>query len=68
MSAHFQAAHFGASHFLSSHFGRGEIIETPVEPVHPIGWGDEGRKQRIIRDEDEVIIALIMAFLEIKDD
>jgi hypothetical protein len=69
MSAHFQSAHYGASHYLSSHYGREVLIELPdftPEPTFPPGMGRKVRQKRIM-EEDEVILAIIMAFLEVKD-
>lgn len=39
---------------------------TP-EPVHPPGMGQAGIRKQIIED-DEMILAVIMAFLQIKDE
>ncbi len=68
MSSHYQSSHHGPSHYLSSHYGRETIIELPPEftpePTYPPGMGRARRKQ--IMEEDEVILAIIMAFLEIK--
>jgi hypothetical protein len=66
MSAHYQSAHYGASHYLSSHYGRTAIFVPPLEQVHPMG-SDLARRKRILRDDDELVMALIMAFLETKD-
>lgn len=73
MSSHFQSSHHGSSQFLSSHFGRTVIIPpiqppfTP-EPVFPPGAGEdaEGRRTRILL-EDEIIMLVIAAFLDMKD-
>ena len=40
---------------------------TP-EPVHPPGMGISPEVKRRILEEDELLIAVIMAFLQIKDD
>lgn len=61
MSSHFASSHYGPSHHLSSHYGR--LIED--EQVHPPGMG-RGRRLEIDR-EDEEIMAIIMAFLQLKD-
>lgn len=63
MSAHYAGSHKGGSHYLSSHYGRETIIEIPQ--VHPPGMGPFRRKQII--EEDEIIMTIIMAFLETKD-
>ena len=60
MSSHFQSSHYGPSHYESSHYGREVIVELPDE-VHPPGMG-----KRWIQEEDEVIMAIIVAFLEMK--
>lgn len=39
---------------------------TP-EPVHPPGMGRVDRRQQIL-EEDELLLSVIMAFLQIKDD
>jgi hypothetical protein len=62
MSSHHISSHYGPSHYESSHYGREVIIELPVEEVHPPGMGR--RKQ--IQEEDDVIMAIIIAFLETK--
>jgi len=62
VSSHFQAAHYGPTHYESSHYGREVIIELPPELVHPPGTSPYRRKQ--IMEEDEVILAIIVAFLE----
>jgi hypothetical protein len=62
VSSHFISAHYSPSHYESSHYGREVIIELPSEDVHPPGMGR--RKQ--IMEEDEVIMAIIVAFLETK--
>ena len=62
MSSHYESSHYASSNYLSSHYGREVIIELPDEAVYPPGISR--RKQ--IRDEDEVIMAIIVAFLEMK--
>jgi hypothetical protein len=68
MSSHFVSAHFGAAHYESSHYGRLEIVPTEPEVIHPMGSDPRTRalRARILR-EDEEILAIVMAFLEIKD-
>lgn len=68
MSSHFVSAHFGAAHYESSHYGRFVILPEAPEVIHPMGSDPHARalRARILR-EDEEILALIMAFLEIKD-
>jgi hypothetical protein len=69
MSSHFVSAHFGAAHYESSHYGRGAVI-PPTEPevIHPMGSDPRTRalRARILR-EDEEILAIVVAFMEIKD-
>lgn len=69
MSTHYVSSHYGPNQYASNHYGREVVIEIPPEftpePVHPPGMGPARRKQ--IRDEDEMILAIIMAFLETKD-
>lgn len=68
MSSHYQSSHHGGSHYLSSHYGR-IGVPTPVPPFtpddvpHPPGTG----RRRQIMEEDEAIMAIIIAFLESKD-
>lgn len=64
MSGHFQGSHHASSHFTSSHFGREIIVELPPEDVHPPGMGRISPAW--IKEEDEVIMAIIVAFLEMK--
>lgn len=67
MSSHYISSHFGGSHYLSSHYGR-EVIEVPPEMVHPPGMGPEERAFRQwVEVENELIFAVILAFLDIKD-
>ncbi len=69
MSSHFLSGHHGAGHFASSHFGRVAVVPTEPEVIHPMGSDPHARalRARILR-EDEEILAVIMAFMEIKDD
>ena len=64
MSSQYGGSHFASTHFLPNHYGR------PVVPdgIHPPGLSDdpEARYRRILI-EDEIILAVIMAFLDIKD-
>ena len=62
MSSHYISSHYGPNQYSSSHYGRLAVVPVEEEQVHPPGMGR--RKQ--IRDEDEVIMAVIMAFLETK--
>jgi len=68
MSSHFASAHYASAHYASSHYGR--LVIVPIEPevIHPMGSDPRTRalRARILR-EDEEILAIIMAFLEIKD-
>ena len=69
MSSHFGSSHFGSSHNASSHYGRQEAPVPPVIPEQLPGhrqWEDRYLEQA--RREDEEILALIMAFLEVMDD
>lgn len=63
MSSHYTSSHYGPSHYESSHYGREVVIELPPEftpePSFPPGML---RKQ--IMEEEEVIMAIIVAFLE----
>jgi len=67
MSSHFLSGHHASAHFESSHFGREAVIIVPPdftpEPTFPPGMG---RRAAIIR-EDEEIMAIIVAFLHMKD-
>ncbi len=63
MSLHFASSHYGPSHHLSSHYGR----LVPDDQVHPPGMGRVGVR-RWIQEEDDFLMAIIMAFLRIKDD
>jgi hypothetical protein len=60
VSSHYLSAHYGPSHYGSSHYGRLAVVPIEEEQVHPPGMGR--RKQ--IMDEDEMIMAIIIAFLE----
>lgn len=62
MSTQYISSHYGPSHYESSHFGREVVIELPPEVVHPPG----ASRRKQIRDEDEVILAIIVAFLDMK--
>jgi len=54
-----------ASHYLSSH-AHGAVLEEEV--VHPMGADPHWRALRArIRREDDEILAIVMAFMEIKD-
>lgn len=70
MSSHYISSHYGPSHYLSSHYGREVVIEIPPEftpePTFPPGMGIGKARRKQIREEDEVIMAIIMAFLETK--
>jgi len=72
MSSHYESSHYGASHYLSSHFGRTGVTPpvppiTP-EPTYPPGMGEaEQLRHRRILQEDELLIALVTAFLDVKD-
>jgi len=58
MSNHYESSHYGGTHFLSTHYGRA----IPSGHVHP----RSSRRRKII-EEDETIMAIIIAFLEMKD-
>jgi len=48
----------------------GIVVPTPFtpEPVHPPGMGPEARlRHKRILQEDDIIMALIVAFLDMKD-
>lgn len=68
MSSHYISSHYGPSHYASSHYGRLQIIppdpepEFTPDPTYPPGAGR--RKQ--LREEDDVIMGIIIAFLETK--
>lgn len=72
MSSHYISSHYGPSHYESSHYGRDVIVVPPPDitpdPVFPPGAGEdaEGRRTRILL-EDEVIMLVIAAFLDMKD-
>lgn len=61
MSSHYASSHYGPSHYESSHFGREVVIDLPV---HPPGMGSARRKR--ILEEEELIMTIIVAFLEMK--
>ncbi len=66
MSSHHGGSHYASSHYLSSHYGRTAVV--PPTEVHPPGMGPEGRlRHKRILQEDEIIMALIVAFLDMKD-
>jgi hypothetical protein len=66
MSGHFLSGHFKAGHFSPGHFGREVVISIPPEftpePTFPPGMG---RRRQLI-EEDDMIMAIIIAFLETK--
>lgn len=70
MSSHFLSSHHASGHFASAHFGRTIVIPpiVPELPVFPPGTSrpsaDVWRK---IREEDELILLVIQAFLTMKD-
>lgn len=43
-------------------------VVTEEVGVHPPGMGISAERKRRILEEDELLIAVIMAFLQIKDD
>lgn len=61
---------FSGSREIALGLGGAVVIEVPPdftpEPVHPPGMGRERRRERIL-EEDEIIMAVILAFLNIKD-
>ena len=66
MSSHFTSSHYEASHYDSSHYGREVVpVEIPPDLVHPPGTSVYRRNK--IMEEDEAIMAVIIAFLEMKD-
>ncbi len=62
MSTHYVSNHYAATHQESSHFGR-----LRIPPVHPPGTRSGEALHRRILLEDELILQVIMAFLNIKD-
>lgn len=44
-----------------------EIEEEAKRKIHPPGMGRWVRRDGIIEEEDEIVIAVVMAFLEIID-
>lgn len=73
MSTHFDSTHFASTHFDSTHFGGLGIEPTPFTPddvPHPPGTKrrDPEALWRRIHAEDELLLQVIMVFLQIKDD
>lgn len=70
MSSHYLSSHYGGSHYLSSHYGRVGITPpfTPDDVPHPPGTSEdaEARWRRIML-EDELIVLVIKAWLDVKD-
>lgn len=65
MSTHHLSSHYLASHYDSSH-ARGAVVAPEV--IHPMGADPHWRALRArIRREDDEILAIVMAFMEIKD-
>ena len=64
MSTQHTSTHYLASHYRSSHAGG--VIAPEV--IHPMGADPHWRalRARILREDDE-ILAIVMAFMEIKD-
>jgi len=68
MSSHHLSSHHAASHYLSSHYGRLGIVPPEPEVIHPMGADPRWRALRArIRREDDEILAIVMAFMEIMD-
>jgi hypothetical protein len=69
MSSHYGGSHYASSHFLSSHYGRTGIVPPPFtpEPVHPPGTEDAEARWRRIMLEDELLLLVIKAWLDVKD-
>jgi hypothetical protein len=69
MSTHHLSSQYGGSHHLSSHYGRLGVVPTEPEVIHPMGSDPHAAalRGRILR-EDEEILAVLMAFMQIKDD
>jgi hypothetical protein len=69
MSAHYGGSHYASNHYLSNHYGRTVVIPPEPEQVHPMGSDPRAAalRARILR-EDEEILAVIMAFMQTKDD
>ena len=69
MSTHHLSSHYLASHYDSSHARGGAVIPPLIpEVVHPMGADPHWRALRArIRREDDEILAIVMAFMEIKD-
>lgn len=73
MSSHFQSSQYGGSHYLSSHFGRAAIAPAPRKNKGGSGGPGVGSWKRSYpvaeprNEDDEVIMAVIAAFLEMDD-
>lgn len=70
MSSHYGGSHYASSHFLSSHYGRTGVTPPPPftpEPVHPPGTEDAEARWRRIMLEDELLLLVIKAWLDVKD-
>ena len=59
-----------ANVWASTVWGQDVWFEGVVSPaqVHPPGTSKQKRLQQLIMDEDELLLAVITAFLHIKDD
>lgn len=72
MSSHYISSHYGGSHYLSSHYGRDVIVVPPPdftpEPVYPPGTRPRDPEiLRRIREEDELLMLVIQAFLHMRN-
>ena len=69
MSSHYTSSHYGGSHYLSSHYGR--LIEVEVEEegsTAGLGLPSEPRRRERARRDEKDLIAIILAFMEVRDD
>ena len=63
----FETGYFSTGYFATPYYMRGALEPFTPEPVHPPGMGTADMR-RWIQEEDDMLIAIIMAFLRIKDD
>lgn len=80
MSTHFNSTHYASTHYESTHYGRAGV--AIVIPINRGGDSSKGARveaihryetpamirQRILREDEEIVAIIIAAFEEIIDD
>ena len=65
----YQTGYYATGYYATGYYMRGAVAPAPFtpEPVHPPGMSRADIRRWII-EEDDMLIAVIMAFLRIKDE